>query len=57
MIYENFKNVNGLILPHAQRALFNGAPETSMSRTIETISVNVPLDAALFNPPAGAGGK
>ncbi|MEO5897211.1 MAG: hypothetical protein ABIS06_16090 [Vicinamibacterales bacterium] len=57
MIYADFKNVDGLILPHTQRALFNGAAEGSLSRTIETIGVNVPLDAGLFNPAPGAGGK
>jgi YHS domain-containing protein len=56
MIYGNFKNVDGLILPHTQRALFNGVAEDSMSHSIDTIKLNVRLDAALFNPAVRGGG-
>ena len=57
MIYSDFKNVDGLTLPHKQRALFNGIPEDAMSRSIDAISVNAPLDSALFNPATAAGGQ
>jgi YHS domain-containing protein len=57
LIYSDFRNVDGLTLPHAERALVDGAPDTFMTRTIDAIAVNVPLDAALFNPSTGTGGK
>ena len=57
LIYSDFKNVDGLTLPHSERGLFNGAAEPSLTRIIDTISINPPLDPALFTPTAPAGGK
>lgn len=54
VVYSDFRAVDGLMLPFAERALFRGAPDDSLTRTIEAIAINPPLDGALFEPgPAG----
>jgi hypothetical protein len=57
LVYSDFKNVDGLTLPYAERGLFNGIAEASLSRTIGNITINQPLDAALFTPAPPAGGR
>ena len=57
LLLSDYRDVNGLRLPFAERALFNGAPDDFMTRTIQSIEVNAPLDAALFAPPPAAGGQ
>ena len=57
LIYSDFKNVEGLTLPFTEKALFNGAPDPGYSRTIDAISINPALDAALFTPTPPAGGR
>jgi YHS domain-containing protein len=47
----DFRNVNGLMLPYETRATFNGQPDQFLTATVQTIEVNVPLDAALFTKP------
>ena len=51
----DYRDVSGLKLPFSERAVFNGAPEPSLTRTIESITINTPLDPALFEPGAGGG--
>jgi YHS domain-containing protein len=51
----DYRDVSGLKLPFSERALFNGAPEPSLTRTIDSITINTPLDPALFEPGAGGG--
>jgi YHS domain-containing protein len=46
----DYRDVSGLRLPFSESALFNGAPDTLLSRTIDAIAINVPLDPALFQP-------
>ena len=57
LVLSDYRDVNGLRLPFAERALFNGAPDDFMTRTIQSIEVNAQLDAALFAPPPAAGGQ
>ncbi len=52
MLYSDYRAVEGLQLPFATRATFNGQPDPSQSATLESISLNAPLDASLFAPKA-----
>ena len=49
------RDVNGLRLPFAESACFNGTPDPLLTRTIDAITVNTPLDPALFQPGTGGG--
>jgi len=51
LLYADFRQVDGLLLPFEEKALFNGAPDASLSRKLDSISVNATLDAALFQAP------
>jgi hypothetical protein len=51
----DYRDVSGLRLPFSERALFNGAPDPLLTRTIDAIAVNAPLDPALFQPGSGGG--
>jgi len=51
----DYREVSGLRLPFSERALFNGAPDPLLTRTIDAIAVNTPLDPALFQPVSGGG--
>jgi hypothetical protein len=53
LILSDYRDVSGLRLPFSERALFNGAPDTIRSRTLDAITINAPLDAALFQPGPG----
>ena len=55
IVYSDYRNAAGLMLPFSERAVFNGVPDTNLTRRIDAIQVNVPLDPALFQP--GATGK
>jgi YHS domain-containing protein len=58
LIYDDYRDVNGLKLAFKRRALFDDAPEPSRSVEFSSITVNTPLDSKLFEPPApGAPGK
>ena len=57
LVLSDYRDVKGLRLPFSERALFNGAPDDFLTRTIQSIEVNAPLDAALFAPPPAAGGQ
>ncbi len=50
LIYADFRPVDGLTLPFEERALFNGVPDTAMSRKLQSIAINGQLDPALFKP-------
>lgn len=50
IVLEDFRDVSGLRLPFSERAIFNGAPDPLRTRRFDTIAVNPPLDAALFEP-------
>jgi hypothetical protein len=53
LILGDFREVGGLLLPHETRALFNGKPDPFLTATMQSIEVDVPLDAALFTRPKG----
>ena len=53
LVLGDYRDVSGLRLPFSERALFNGAPDTILSRTLDAIAINTPLDAALFQPGPG----
>jgi len=51
LLLSDVREVSGLRLPFAERALFNGAPDGFLTRDLTSIAINQPLDAALFQPP------
>jgi YHS domain-containing protein len=53
LVLGDYRDVSGLKLPFSERALFNGTPDTILSRTLDAIAINAPLDAALFQPGPG----
>jgi hypothetical protein len=56
ILLSDYRDVSGVRLPFSERALFNGAPDAFMTRTIQAITLNAPLDAASFQP-GGEGGR
>jgi YHS domain-containing protein len=48
LVFGDFRPVKGITLPFEEKATFNGALSVSLSRTLDTADVDVPLDAALF---------
>jgi len=52
VVYSDFRVVEGLQLPFSARATFNGQPYAAQSVTIDTISLNAPLEVSLFAPKA-----
>ena len=55
IVLGDYRDVSGLRLPFSERALFNGAPDMLLTRTIDSITINTPLDPALFEPGPGGG--
>jgi YHS domain-containing protein len=53
LVYSDYRNVDGLMLPFSARALFNGSPDAFRTLAIDSIAINTPLDAALFEPGTG----
>lgn len=53
LVLSDYRPAGELRLPFRLEAFFNGEPEPSRSWTIESIQVNEPLDAALFEPGKG----
>ena len=51
--FSDFRTVDGYTLPFKETASFNGAPENVLTRALDTIAINAPLDAALFTPTTG----
>jgi len=48
IVLEDYREVSGLQLPFSERAIFNGAPDDLRTRRLQSIAINPPLDAALF---------
>ena len=48
VVYSDFRPVEDLQLPFRTRATFNGQPQPAQSTTIDTISLNTPLEPSLF---------
>lgn len=57
LTYSDFRTVEGLSLPFKITATFNGAPLPTLSRFVESISVNPKLDPSLFARPKTPGGR
>ncbi len=56
IVYTDYRAADGLTVPFVERAVFNGAPDGSLTRRLEAVAVNPPLDATLFQV-AAAGGR
>jgi hypothetical protein len=55
LLYSGHRDIDGLNVPFAVRALFNGEPDATQTWTIDSIATNVDLDPALFR--AGGAGQ
>ena len=53
--FGDFRDVGGISIPFAESVTVDGAPDTALSRTLESADVNAPLDPAIFTPPAEIG--
>jgi hypothetical protein len=50
-IYDNYRPVSGVMVPYNITRLFNG--DMSRQRFLFTVTINQPLDEAMFNPNSG----
>jgi hypothetical protein len=55
IILSDYRDVNGVRVPFAERALFNGQPDEFRTRRIQTFEINPAIDPALFKAPATGG--
>jgi YHS domain-containing protein len=53
VIFGDYRSVDGLLVPFSEKGLFEGQPETFLSRHLESAAVNPAVDPALFK----AGGR
>ena len=53
--YDDYRDLDGVLVPFTESATANGTPSIQLSRKLDTAAVNAPLDASLFVRPAGAG--
>ena len=51
LVFSDYRQVNGLVLPFEVRALFDGAPDSFRSGKIDSIAINTPVEASLFEAP------
>lgn len=51
LVYSDFRNVDGLMLPFRRHALFNGEPDLSQAWTVNAVLVNTVLEPGLFAAP------
>ena len=51
LVFSDYRQVNGLMLPFEVRAFFDGAPDSFRSGRIDSIAINTPVDASLFEAP------
>lgn len=60
LILSDYRTVNGLALPFAVKALFDGKPYSGQTVAVQSIKVNTAIDPALFEapkPPAKSGSE
>ena len=50
LLLSDYRKVSNIQAPFSEKAFFNGAPDTLLTRTLDTVAINEPLDAALFTP-------
>ena len=55
VIYSDYRPVDGLMLPFSERGSFNGVPDELLTRTLDAIAINPPLEPALFEPGTAGG--
>ena len=55
LVYSDFRNVDGLMLPFRRHALFNGEPDPSQAWTVNAVLVNTVLEPGLFAAPTVGG--
>jgi hypothetical protein len=53
LTFSEFANAGGIELPMITTAVFNGEPATSLDRRYSKVTINEPIDAALFVRPSG----
>jgi hypothetical protein len=50
-VYDNYRQVSGVMVPYNVTRLFNG--DMSRQRFLFSVTINQPLDEAMFNPDSG----
>lgn len=55
--FDDFRTIDGVVVPFVERATFNGAPNATLSRTMESAAVNAPVDPSVFAAPKADGGR
>ena len=50
LVLGDYRAVNGVSLPFSVRSTFDGQPDTFLARTIESIAINQPVAATVFQP-------
>ncbi len=53
--FSDYRDVDGLSLPFVERASFNGGTDPFLSRRIDAVAINAPLDPANFQPGTPGG--
>jgi hypothetical protein len=53
LVFGDYRPVNGLRLPFEVRALFDGTPDPLRTVKFESLTINAPVDPALFETPKG----
>ena len=51
LVFSDYRQVSGLMLPFEVRALFDGTPDSFRSGKIDSITINAPVDGSLFEAP------
>lgn len=55
--FDDLRPVDGVLVPFVEHATFNGAPSSTLSRRLDSATINVVLDRSLFIRPETAGAK
>ena len=53
--FQDYRNVEGVMIPFTESATFDGTPSAALSRTLDSAQLNVRLDPGLFTRPAETG--
>ena len=54
VVYEEYRTVDGILVPFAENASANGVPLVGLTRKLESAAFNAPVDPAVFVMPGGA---
>ena len=55
LVYDDYRQTGGLLLPYDIRAIFDGAPDSFRTARIDNIAIDQVVDPALFAVPKGDG--